>query len=329
MADQLLSIGSFSRASSISVRTLRNYHQSGLLVPAEVDSTTGYRAYSVDQLSDALAIVRLRTLDVPLPMVHRILTARDPATTRTLLAQHETSMVERLAEVERIVVALQDGVPAAVTPAHVFTTNNVFTLERSARVPAASLWRWLQDSGRLLIEAAAPWLADDAVVGALYGPLHDETYEEVTAFVTIREAFLVKDADALRIAEIPSLRWAAMTHTAGFATVSDTYGVLGAWVARNATAHPTAPICELYPAILSPRRRHRTARSRSAGPSVTSLAKRHRCRRDRPVHDQAARALDVGRVRPAGGGEQRRLRGLLVHELPRQRRRLCGRSGTE
>jgi DNA-binding transcriptional MerR regulator/effector-binding domain-containing protein len=251
MAGQLLSIGAFSRASSISVRTLRNYHQSGLLVPADVDGTTGYRAYSVDQLADAVAIVRLRALDVPLPMVHRILTARDPATTRNLLAQHEIAMVERLAAVERIVGELQNGVPAAATPAHVFATDNILTLERSARVPAASLWTWLEDSARILVDAAADSLAEDAIVGALYGPLQDDSYEDVTAFVPIREPLLVRDDGDLRIAEIPSRRWAAMTHTAGFATIADTYGVLGAWVARNATAHPTAPICELYPTILA------------------------------------------------------------------------------
>jgi DNA-binding transcriptional MerR regulator len=251
MADQLLSIGAFSRASSISVRTLRNYHQSGLLVPVEVDSTTGYRAYSIDQLADATAIVHLRELDVPLPIVHRILSARDPATTRSLLAEHEHSMVERLAQVERIVVALQEGVPAAVTPAHVLATDNTLTLERSARVPAATLWRWLEDSARILMDVAGHALAGDGIVGALYGPLQDETYEDVAAFVAIRESFLVADVAErpgdLRIAEIPSLRWAAMTHTAGFATV----GVLGAWVARNAVAHPTARICELYPTILA------------------------------------------------------------------------------
>ena len=249
MADQLLSIGAFSRASSISVRTLRNYHQSGLLVPADVDRTTGYRAYSVDQLADAVAIVRLRELDVPLPMVHRILTARDPATTRRVLAQHELLMVERLAEVERIVVTLQDGIPAAVTPARVFTSENTLTFERSARVPSASLWTWLEDSARVLMQAAAGSLASAAVVGGLYGPLHDEEYEEVTAFVTLRRPFLVEAGGGLRIAEMPSCRWAAMTHTTGFATVGDTYGVLGAWVARHANPHPSAPICELYPTI--------------------------------------------------------------------------------
>lgn len=265
MADRLLSIGAFSRASSISVRTLRNYHQSGLLVPAEVDAATGYRAYSIDQLADATAIVRLRELDVPLPMVHRILTARDPVTTSTLLAEHENTMSRRLAEVERILVALQQGVPAAATPARVLSTDNTHTLVRAARVASASLWDWLEDSARLLVTTAADLLAVDPlavaepaggpVVGALYGPLEDEEYEDVAVFVPIREPFLVEGAgepgSGLRIGELPSLRWAAMTHTSGFATVGDTYGVLGAWVARNATAHPDAPICELYPSILS------------------------------------------------------------------------------
>lgn len=64
MISDRLSIGAFSRASSISVRTLRDYHKLGLLVPASIDPSTGYRAYTVDQLADALAIVRLRALDV-------------------------------------------------------------------------------------------------------------------------------------------------------------------------------------------------------------------------------------------------------------------------
>ena len=77
----------------------------------------------------------------------------------------------------------------------------------------------------------------------------------MVAFVPIRQPFLLDDAahahGELRIAEMPSSRWAAMTHATGFAAVGDTYGVLGAWVARNAVAHPTASIWELYPTILA------------------------------------------------------------------------------
>jgi MerR family regulatory protein len=37
------------RASRVSVKTLRHYHEVGLLEPSEVDPDDGYRYYSEDQ----------------------------------------------------------------------------------------------------------------------------------------------------------------------------------------------------------------------------------------------------------------------------------------
>ena len=65
----MLAIGEFSRVTHLSVRTLRRYHEGGLLEPAEVDQLTGYRYYSADQIPTAQVIHRLRELDVPLPEV--------------------------------------------------------------------------------------------------------------------------------------------------------------------------------------------------------------------------------------------------------------------
>jgi DNA-binding transcriptional MerR regulator len=139
----LLPIGAFSRASSISVRALRDYHESGLLVPVAVDSSTGYRSYTVDQLGDALAIVRLRALDVPLMSVQRIIQARDREVTRILLLEHEQVMRTRLAEAEQIVEALQRGVPAATTPPHIVKSSSMITLSCTATVPVDGVWNWL------------------------------------------------------------------------------------------------------------------------------------------------------------------------------------------
>ena len=38
----LLGIGEFAQATHLSVKMLRRYHESGLLVPASVDHQTGY-----------------------------------------------------------------------------------------------------------------------------------------------------------------------------------------------------------------------------------------------------------------------------------------------
>src|SRR6476659_1997452 len=110
MDDELLPIGMFSRASSLSIKTLRAYHDSGILVPARVDPQTGYRSYTVDQLADAAIVQRLRALDLPLDQVRAVLDARDPDVTRAILAGHQHDMQARLDATERIVAELQSVV---------------------------------------------------------------------------------------------------------------------------------------------------------------------------------------------------------------------------
>ena len=61
-----LSIGEFSRATHMTVKTLRHYHEIGLLEPADVDPHTGYRRYSAEQIPTAQVVRRFRDLGMPL-----------------------------------------------------------------------------------------------------------------------------------------------------------------------------------------------------------------------------------------------------------------------
>src|SRR4029079_17651338 len=116
--DGLRLIGPFSRASFLSVRTLRAYHEAGLLVPAVIDPRTGYRSYSIAQLTDAAVILRLRALDVPLEAIGQILEARDPDMTKKVLREHGAILEERLAATQRAVDELYAALdaPASHTP---------------------------------------------------------------------------------------------------------------------------------------------------------------------------------------------------------------------
>lgn len=69
----MFSIGEFSTASGITVRTLRFYHEIGLLVPAAVDAGTNYRAYDERNLETAKVIAALRGLEFPLEQIREIL----------------------------------------------------------------------------------------------------------------------------------------------------------------------------------------------------------------------------------------------------------------
>src|SRR5690349_1003055 len=72
-----LTIGDFSRATHLSVKTLRHYHRIGLLAPADVDTSTGYRRYTTEQIPTAQVIRRFRDLDMPLDQIHAVLEAPD------------------------------------------------------------------------------------------------------------------------------------------------------------------------------------------------------------------------------------------------------------
>ncbi len=66
LVDDLMAIGEFSERSGLSAKRLRTYAAEGLLAPAAVDPTSGYRYYSPGQLANARVIDALRQVNVPL-----------------------------------------------------------------------------------------------------------------------------------------------------------------------------------------------------------------------------------------------------------------------
>lgn len=60
-----LTIGEFARLTQLSVRTLRRYHEGGLLAHATVDAGSGYRYCSTEQVPAAQITHRLRELGMP------------------------------------------------------------------------------------------------------------------------------------------------------------------------------------------------------------------------------------------------------------------------
>jgi DNA-binding transcriptional MerR regulator len=247
----LLLIGPFSRASYLSVKTLRAYHESGLLVPAVVDPQTGYRSYSIAQLTDAAVIRRLRALDVPLDAIGQILEARDPEVTRKILREHGAILEERLATTQRAVDDLYRALdaPETHTPVHLRDEPARTTLTMSAddvHDPIAFFAR------------VAPVLAEAVRVsgavatgglGALFAnELTADDAEDIVAFVPVDAAPRLDGASldaGVRVGELPACTVAVVVHTGGFDTMIDTYRNLGAWVASNA-APGDLPVREHY-----------------------------------------------------------------------------------
>ena len=246
----MLRIGPFSRASSLSIKALRFYHETGLLVPAVVDTETGYRSYSSAQLIDAAVIHRLRELDVPLDAIRDVLTARDPVVTQKVLAEHAAVLEARVDTLRR---AVDDLYAAADAPA---LHTGVFRRHDPARTvlaitgdpPEADLASFMIAAATRLLDA----LDDSGAVvdgpfGATFPPVEDET-QSVEAFVPVASAPLLTPATraaGVRVTELPATEVAVLMHRGAYDTLVDAYLELGAWVAAEADPSDL-PVREYY-----------------------------------------------------------------------------------
>jgi len=244
----MLSIGTFSRATHVSIRALRRYHEQGLLVPAEVDRGTGYRTYRQEQILDAQLIRRLRDLDLPLSEVAQIIEARDPVLTATILTGHRGVLQERRAEVDRSLselAGLLDG-------SRRLSTGPVY--ERPQRPDAVVLVRgrtpesWFEQYfaaafERLHQHIEAIGLVPGGPGGARFPDRHwDSGGVAVEVFVPVDTAVAGRGVEAGRL---PAGRLAAVLHAGGYDGIDDAHAALGGW-ASAAGVEPAGCLQELY-----------------------------------------------------------------------------------
>jgi DNA-binding transcriptional MerR regulator/effector-binding domain-containing protein len=100
-------IGEFSKITGMPVKTLRFYHEKGILVPAIVDPGSGYRLYGPAEVEKARVIKELRRLEFSIEEVAEILSGHDDESdVLEYLERHKEKIRERLRREEDIVSTL-------------------------------------------------------------------------------------------------------------------------------------------------------------------------------------------------------------------------------
>ena len=245
----LLRTGAFARASSLSVKALRVYHDMGLLVPAVVDPETGYRAYSPAQLTDAAIIRLLREVGVSLQDIHTVLEARDLGFVRKVLGDQAERFQVGLDAVARLVDDLSLEAEADPPGVQLRRERARIVLAVEGSPSMAELEMFVRRGERTLAEAAA---ASGAVVEGWYGacypaPLVDDR-QDVLAFLPIAAPVLVAPEFAsvgVRVDDLPACDVAVLELHGPYWGLEACYRRLGAWVAFHA-APAEHPARELY-----------------------------------------------------------------------------------
>jgi DNA-binding transcriptional MerR regulator/effector-binding domain-containing protein len=242
----LLSIGDFARATHLSVKTLRYYHDARLLEPAEIDSQSGYRRYDVGQIATAQVIRRFRDLSMPVEDVRAVLQAPDPGTRSDLIARHLRRLEDDLGRTQAAVSSLRDllehpVIDLPVEHRHV-PAGRVAAI--SGTVATAEVGAWLQGAlGELHATASAQGADDPGMAGGIYD---NGLFESGGGSAVVYLPRLLHPVGRVQQLDLPAADLAVVTHSGPEDGIDRAYGSLAAYVARHALA-VSGPVREFYP----------------------------------------------------------------------------------
>lgn len=125
----MFSIGEFSRISGLTVKTLRFYHDQGILEPSRVEAGSGYRFYAESKVENARVISALRELGFTIAEIKEILSQHDDdADLVTFLEARRIRIQQKIRE-ERNVIRQLDSIISREKEALVMQKNE-FHVER-------------------------------------------------------------------------------------------------------------------------------------------------------------------------------------------------------
>ncbi len=249
MAATTMPIGDFSRATHLTVKTLRHYHRIGLLEPAEVDAGTGYRRYGTDQIQRALIISRFRALDMPLEEIQEVLAAPDLETRNAVIAAHLERLEAALAHTHSAAVSLRGLLTSTAPPSAPIDQMQLPAVTAAAIIATIDagddITAWaLGALGELHATLQAQGVQEAGPAGGIFADeLFTDAHGEATIFVpyTGRMAAVGRAQPVI----VPAAELATIVHSGPHTDIDRAYGALAAYVAEHALAVP-GPLREYY-----------------------------------------------------------------------------------
>ena len=228
-----LSIGEFSRATHLTVKALRHYHERGLLVPDGVDPDSGYRYYGPGQISRGQLIRRLREMEMPLDEIRVVVDAPGDDERDAAITDHLVRMEGELERTREVVSSLRQLLNEDRSDVEVrwTTAPPLRAFARAAVVERDRIAPWCEETfPRIFRDVLAAGRQFPAPAGALFpGDFFERGRGEVTAFVPVAAGD--GPPGGSHEIEIPKAHLGVAEHRGDYATLDQTYGVLAETIA--------------------------------------------------------------------------------------------------
>lgn len=246
--DQLMPIGRFSNVTRLSVKALRLYDELGLLPPAWVDPSSGYRYYASSQANRAEAVRILRRIEMPLDEIAAVLATDDPDLVAKHLDAHHDRLADQLAEQERALRFLERLMDRGEGIMPYTVTLKETTPQTVAALRAHAAHRTIAD--RLVSGFATVMRQVGSAGGSVTGPpfvtFHDMIDEHTDGDIEICiPATAVSADDEVRQVEMPAELVASTVHRGPYDEITPAYHTLGGWIQEHGH-QMVGPPRELY-----------------------------------------------------------------------------------
>ncbi len=250
----MIKIGDFARLSQVSVVTLRYYDEVDLLKPVKVDTLTGYRFYSADQLPRLNRILALKDLGFSLEQIKLMLAeGLTLEQLRGMLTLQRREVEKRLhEEQERLVriearlrqIELEDKMPkydvVIKTVPSLLVASRRVTIPTNDQVPEylkpayQEVYDYLRKQG----------VREDGLCMALWhSPADVYANEDAEAMVVVDR--LLPGTENVKVYELPSVQVAAVVHKGDFEEFTQGHAALLEWIDANGY-RISGPYRELY-----------------------------------------------------------------------------------
>lgn len=226
------SIGQFSKMNRVTIKSLRYYDQVGILLPAYVDQSTGYRYYQSQQMEQLHTIMALRQIGFSIAEIQQTLTQKEAITAHIRLKQHQLQLEKQ---------EIENKLRQATYYLHADAKPNIY-LKSLPKVVVASMRLKLDHYNDLFIAYPAMGekmreqgcVLDDRLY--CFQLFHDGEYKETNIDIEICEAVTKKkkDRDGLQFktfAEVPQA--ACLFHRGPYETIGDTHAKLHQWLLKS------------------------------------------------------------------------------------------------
>jgi DNA-binding transcriptional MerR regulator/effector-binding domain-containing protein len=242
----MFTIGEFSKLSGLTVKTLRFYHEEGLLVPAFVDPDTGYRYYHERQIETARVIAYLRNLEFSISDIKQLLSREDAAGLLDLLERQRSQIKAQIKRLQRTVRSLdqfiteeRQGQAMAETLEDVQEKNVETVLVAGIRMKGRhsecgqGFARLGRSFGRLI--CGKPLLLH-------YDAEYREDDADFEACLPIRQR---KSVEGASVRELPGVRCVALVHKGPYDQMGRSYAKVLKWI-KERNYKVVLPTREVY-----------------------------------------------------------------------------------